>query len=143
MAHAERASKRKRGRVALPILGAAGASFAMGGSTSATMPIASVPSQDNAPLPEITLYEEKFLTSTWRRSMSSTRKTREHPTSSKKFSTEAAEAAQHAAAEAAQREAAEAVQHEAAEAAVQHEAAEAVQYEAAEAAQYEALPAGA
>ena len=60
MAHAERASKRKRGRVALPILGAAGASLAMGGSTSATMPIASVPSQDNAPLPEITLYEEEI-----------------------------------------------------------------------------------
>ena len=60
MAHAKQASKRKRRRVALPILGAAGASLAMGGGASATVPIANVPSQDNAPLPEIALYEAEI-----------------------------------------------------------------------------------
>ena len=60
MARAKRASKRKHQRVALPILGAAGASLAMGGGASATVPIANVPSQDNAPLPEITLDEEEI-----------------------------------------------------------------------------------
>ena len=42
------------------MLTAAGASFALGGGASATMPIANVPSQDNAPLPEIALYEEEI-----------------------------------------------------------------------------------
>ena len=60
MAHAKQASKRKRRRVALPILGAAGASLAMGGGASATVPIANVPSQDNTPLPVITLDEEEI-----------------------------------------------------------------------------------
>jgi hypothetical protein len=60
MAHAKQASKRKRRRVALPILGAAGASLAMGGGASATVPIANVPSLDNAPLPEIALYDEEI-----------------------------------------------------------------------------------
>ena len=60
MAHAKQASKRKRGRVAPPILGAAGAFLALGGGASATMPIANVPSQDNAPLPVITLDEEEI-----------------------------------------------------------------------------------
>jgi len=60
MARAKQASKRKRGRVARTTLAAAGASFALGGGASATMPIANVPSQDNAPLPEIALYEEEI-----------------------------------------------------------------------------------
>ena len=55
MARAKQASKRMRGRVARTTLAAAGASFALGGGASATMPIANVPSQDNAPLPEIAL----------------------------------------------------------------------------------------
>jgi hypothetical protein len=60
MAHAKQASKRKRGRVALTVVGAAaGASLALGGGASATMPIANVPSLDNAPLPELALYEEE------------------------------------------------------------------------------------
>ena len=60
MAHSKRASKRKRRRIALPVLGAAGASLAMAGGASATVPIANVPSQDNPPLP-ITLYEEEIF----------------------------------------------------------------------------------
>jgi hypothetical protein len=61
MARTKQASKRKRGRAALTILGAAGASFALGGGgASATMPIANVPSLDNAPFPEIALYEEEI-----------------------------------------------------------------------------------
>jgi len=60
MAHAKQASKRKRRRIALPILGAAGASLAMGGA-SATVPTASLPSQDKAPLPVITLDEEEIF----------------------------------------------------------------------------------
>jgi len=36
MAHAKRASKRKRLTIALPVLGAAGMSLAMGGGASAT-----------------------------------------------------------------------------------------------------------
>src|SRR5262249_23278608 len=60
MAHAKQASKRKRRRVALPILGAAGAYLAMGGA-SATVPTANLPSQDKAPLPEITLDEEEIF----------------------------------------------------------------------------------
>jgi len=60
MAHSKRASKRKRRRIALPVLGAAGASLAMAGGASATVPIANVPSQDSTPLP-ITLYEEEIF----------------------------------------------------------------------------------
>jgi hypothetical protein len=60
MAHAKQASKRKRRRVALPILGAAGAYLAMGGA-SATVPTANLPSQNKAPLPEITLDEEEIF----------------------------------------------------------------------------------
>ena len=60
MAHTKRASKRKRGRVALKILGAAGASLALGGSAPATMPIANVPSLDNVLPPEIALDEEEI-----------------------------------------------------------------------------------
>jgi hypothetical protein len=60
MAQSKRASKRKRGKIALPVLGAAGASLAMAGGSSATMPIANVPLQDNAP-PPITLYEEEIF----------------------------------------------------------------------------------
>jgi hypothetical protein len=60
MAHAKQASKRKRRRIALPILGAAGASLAMGGA-SATVPTANLPSQDKAPLPVITLDEEEIF----------------------------------------------------------------------------------
>jgi len=60
MAHSKRASKRKRRRIALPVLGAAGASLAVAGGASATVPIANVPSQDNPPLP-ITLYEEEIF----------------------------------------------------------------------------------
>jgi hypothetical protein len=60
MAHSKRTSKRKRGRIALPVLGAAGASLAMAGGASATVPIANVPSQDNTPLP-IELYEEEIF----------------------------------------------------------------------------------
>jgi hypothetical protein len=59
MAHAKRAAKRKRRRIALPILGAAGMSLAMAGGTSA-VPIANVPSQDNEPLPVFTLDEEEI-----------------------------------------------------------------------------------
>jgi len=125
MAHAKQASKQKRRRVALPILGAAGASLAMGGGASATVPIANVPSQDNAPLPVITLDEEEISDVIWRRSMSSTRKVSEHPNSSKKLPDVAEAAAEH--------EPAEAAQHEPAEAAQSSEAAEAV--EAAEAAE--------
>src|SRR4029077_7531623 len=60
MAHSKRASKRKRRRIALPVLGAAGASLAMAGGAAATVAIANVPSQDNPPLP-ITLYEEEIF----------------------------------------------------------------------------------
>ena|SRR5215467_13111825 len=60
MAHAKQASKRKRRRIALPILGAAGAYLAMGGA-SATVPTANLPSQDKAPVPEITLDEEEIF----------------------------------------------------------------------------------
>ena len=59
MARAKQASKRKRRRVALPILGAVGASLATGGA-SATVPIANVLSQDNAPFPSIMLDEEEI-----------------------------------------------------------------------------------
>ena len=59
MARAKQASKRKRRRVTLPILGAVGASLATGGA-SATVPIANVLSQDNAPFPSIMLDDEEI-----------------------------------------------------------------------------------
>ena len=71
--------------------------------------------------------KKKFLTSLWRRSMSSTRKVSERLHSSKKLP-DVAEAAQHEAVEAAQHEAVEAAQSEAVqslEAAAAAEAAEA------------------
>src|SRR5262249_58901112 len=61
MAHAKRASKRKHRRIALPALGAAGASLIMAGGASATAPTANVPSlQDTSPRPVITLDEEEI-----------------------------------------------------------------------------------
>ena len=46
MAQAKQASKRKRRRTALPVVGAAGVSFAMVGGAAATAPTANVPSRD-------------------------------------------------------------------------------------------------
>ena len=60
MARAKQVSKRKRRRIALPVLGAAGASLAMAGGTSATAPTANVPSQATEPRPVITLDEEEI-----------------------------------------------------------------------------------
>jgi hypothetical protein len=60
MARAKQASKRKRRRVALPISGAAGAFLAMGSGAPATVPVANLPSQNNAPLPVFTLDEEEI-----------------------------------------------------------------------------------
>jgi hypothetical protein len=60
MARAKQVSKRKRRRIALPVLGAAGASLAMAGGTSATAPTANVPSQATEPRPEVTLDEEEI-----------------------------------------------------------------------------------
>ena len=60
MARAKQASKRKRQRIALPILGVAGVSLAMAGGASATAPTANVPSQDTEPRPVITLGEEEI-----------------------------------------------------------------------------------
>jgi hypothetical protein len=60
MARTKQASKRKHRNTALPVLGAAGISMALAGGASATMPIANVPSLDNAPFPEIALYEEEI-----------------------------------------------------------------------------------
>src|SRR5262249_36495990 len=61
MALAKRASQRKGLRKAIPGLGAAGLSLAMGGGASATTPpTANVPSQDTWPRPVITLNEEEI-----------------------------------------------------------------------------------
>ena len=61
MARAKRATKQKRRRIALPVLGAAGMSLTMaGGASAATAPTANVPSQDTAPRPVITLFEEEI-----------------------------------------------------------------------------------
>ena len=57
MAHAKQA---KRQRTALPVFEVAGASLAMVGGASATAPTASVPSQETAPRPVITLGEEEI-----------------------------------------------------------------------------------
>jgi hypothetical protein len=58
MARTKQASKRKRGKTALPVLGAAGISLAMAGGASATPPAADLPSQDTGP--RITLGEEEI-----------------------------------------------------------------------------------
>jgi len=60
MAHAKRASKRKRRRIALPVLGATGVSLAVAGGAYATAPTANVPLQETTPLPAITLSEEEI-----------------------------------------------------------------------------------
>jgi hypothetical protein len=53
-------TKRKRRRITLPVLGAAGMSLAMAGGTSATAPTANVLSQDTGSRPVITLGEEEI-----------------------------------------------------------------------------------
>ena len=60
MARTKRVSKRKRRRITLPVLGAAGMSLAMAGGTSATAPTANVLSQDTGSRPVITLGEEEI-----------------------------------------------------------------------------------
>ena len=60
MARTKQVGKRKRRRITLPVLGAAGASLAMVGGTSATAPTANVPSQATEPRPVITLDEEEI-----------------------------------------------------------------------------------
>ena len=61
MSHAKHASKRKRLRKAVPMVGIAGVSLAMaGGASLANAPTANVPSQDTAPGPVITLGEEEI-----------------------------------------------------------------------------------
>src|SRR6516162_5698690 len=61
MAQAKRASKRKRRRITLPALGAAGASLIMAGGVSATAPTANVPSlQETSLRPVISLDEEEI-----------------------------------------------------------------------------------
>src|SRR5215813_3764040 len=60
MAHAKQGSKRKRRNTALPFLGAAGASLAVGGSASAaTHPTMNV-SSEHAAVPVLTLLEEEL-----------------------------------------------------------------------------------
>ena len=60
MARAKQASKRKRQGTALPVLGAAGVSFAMIGGASATAPTADALPPGTAPDPVITLGEEEI-----------------------------------------------------------------------------------
>ena len=61
MAHAKRVSKRKRRRIALPALGAAGVSLVMAGGAAATAPTTNVPSlQDTSLRPVIALAEEEI-----------------------------------------------------------------------------------
>jgi len=60
MARAKQPSKRKQPRIALPVLGAAGVSLAMGGGASANVPMPNGPSQDIEPGPVITLGEEEI-----------------------------------------------------------------------------------
>ena len=61
MAHAKRVSKRKRRRIALPALGAAGVSLVMAGGAAATAPTTNVPSlQDTSLRPVIALDEEEI-----------------------------------------------------------------------------------
>jgi hypothetical protein len=60
MAHAKRASKRRRRRITLPALGAAGVSLVMAGGAAATAPTTNVPSLQDASPPVITLDEEEI-----------------------------------------------------------------------------------
>ena len=61
MARTKQVSKRKRRRIGLPALGAAGASLIMASGASATAPTANVPSlQDTSLRPAITLDEEEI-----------------------------------------------------------------------------------
>src|SRR5262245_34073738 len=61
MARTKQVSKRKRRRVGLPILGAAGMSLMMAGGAAANAPTANVPSlQDTSLRPGITLDEEEI-----------------------------------------------------------------------------------
>jgi hypothetical protein len=58
--HTKRASKRRRPRIALPVLGAAGVSLAVGSGASANVPTTNVRSQVAQPFPAITLGEEEI-----------------------------------------------------------------------------------
>ena len=61
MARMKHVSKRKRRRIGLPALGAAGVSLVMAGGASANAPTANVPSlQDTSLRPAITLDEEEI-----------------------------------------------------------------------------------
>ena len=61
MAQAKQASKRRRGKKALPVLGVAGMSVALaGGASAATAPAADVPQQGITPNHQITLGEEEI-----------------------------------------------------------------------------------
>src|SRR5215510_7292750 len=61
MTHAKQGSKRKRRTTALPFLGAAGASLAVGGGASAAVaPTANVTSGSTAPPSVLTLFEEEL-----------------------------------------------------------------------------------
>ena len=61
MANAKQASKRKRGRTALPVLGAAGASLAMAsGASASAVPPENLPSGHAAPYPVVVLGEEEL-----------------------------------------------------------------------------------
>ena len=60
MTRAKQVSKRKRRRSTLPLLGAAGASLAMAGGSSAAVPTADLPLPRNESLPLIVLDEEEL-----------------------------------------------------------------------------------
>jgi len=61
MASAKRGSKQKRGRTALPFLGAAGASLAMaGGASASAVPPENLPAQKAVPHPVVVLGEEEL-----------------------------------------------------------------------------------
>ena len=61
MARTNQVSKRKRRRIGLPALGAAGVSLVMAGGAAANAPTANVPSlQDTSLRPAITLDEEEI-----------------------------------------------------------------------------------
>jgi len=61
MARTKRASKQRPRKMALPALGAAGMTLAIGTGASATTPLASVPPQDTDLGPVITLGEEEIF----------------------------------------------------------------------------------
>jgi len=61
MANAKRTSKRKRRRIALPSLGAAGVSLAMAGGASASAPTANVPPLHDNPLPPAIMLDEEEI----------------------------------------------------------------------------------